>query len=326
MEFVGDHISRPYHRLAGRLCNPLPFSVAELLYAVIVIFTASYAVYTVYALIRNPGKMRRIYIFAVTAASAALTFYALVCVLWGPLYYSGDFAEHSGISVREISTAELKAVTIYFADLASETGSLVSRDENGLYNADLDRLLQKSAGLYADTVSEFPCLAGPDLRPKSMYFSVIMSYMNFTGFFFPITGEANINTDAPLCFLPSTIAHELAHQRGVAREQDANFVAVLASLNNGDNDFVYSASLLAYTHLASALRSASYDDWVEAYGHISAQVRADLYANNEYWARFETPAADVSEAVYTGFLHSQGQTLGMHSYGACVDMLVSYYG
>jgi len=29
--------------------------------------------------------------------------------------------------------------------------------------------------------------------------------------------------------------------------------------------------------------------------------------------------------VYTGFLRGYDQTLGMKSYGACVDLLVEYY-
>ena len=33
----------------------------------------------------------------------------------------------------------------------------------------------------------------------------------------------------------------------------------------------------------------------------------------------------ASDAVYEGFLYSYGQTLGLKSYGACVDMLVAYY-
>ena len=37
--------------------------------------------------------------------------------------------------------------------------------------------------------------------------------------------------DAPACLIPSTIAHELSHQRGIASEQECNFLAVLASTN-----------------------------------------------------------------------------------------------
>ena len=64
-----------------------------------------------------------------------------------------------------------------------------------------------------------------------MFFSRVMSAMNFTGVYFAFTGESNINVDAPACLIPSTIAHELSHQRGIASEQECNFLAVLASTN-----------------------------------------------------------------------------------------------
>ena len=52
---------------------------------------------------------------------------------------------------------------------------------------------------------------------------------------------------------------------------------------------------------------------------------ADFAAAREYWAQFETPVQELTNSVYEGFLQSYGQTLGMKSYGACVDLLVNYY-
>ena len=54
-------------------------------------------------------------------------------------------------------------------------------------------------------------------------------------------------------------------------------------------------------------------------------MRADLRANNAYWAQFETPVNTVSDAVYTGFLKSYGQSDGLQTYGKCVDLLIAYY-
>ena len=34
-----------------------------------------------------------------------------------------------------------------------------------------------------------------------------------------------MNVDCPACLIPETIAHEMAHQRMVASELEANFVA-----------------------------------------------------------------------------------------------------
>ena len=54
-------------------------------------------------------------------------------------------------------------------------------------------------------------------------------------------------------------------------------------------------------------------------------MKADLTEHNAYWERFETPVQSVTNTVYEGFLQSYEQTLGLRSYGACVDLLVNYY-
>ena len=163
------------------------------------------------------------------------------------------------------------------------------------------------------------------VHAKGLICSRVMSLIDFTGFFFPFTAEANVNTDAPSCMLPATVAHELAHQRGVAKEQEANFVAVLACLDYGDPEYVYSAALLAYTHLSNALFGADRAAWEEIYAGLDEAVKRDFAADRLYWKQFETPVREASNAVYEGFLQSYDQELGLRSYGACVDLLVNYY-
>lgn len=152
-----------------------------------------------------------------------------------------------------------------------------------------------------------------------------MSYIYFTGFFFPFTGEANVNTDSPPAFFASTVAHELAHQRGVAKEQEANFVAVLVCLRNDDPDYTYSAALMAYTYLSDALAGADRAAWEEIHAALPETVMRDLEVERQYWQRFDTSVQKVSNVVYENFLYSYDQELGLRSYGACVDLLVNYY-
>ena len=73
------------------------------------------------------------------------------------------------------------------------------------------------------------------------------------------------------------------------------------------------------------LRSADRAAWERVYGTLSEDVKRDLALNNAYWRQFETPVQSVSNSVYEGFLRSYDQTLGLKSYGACVDLLVNYY-
>ena len=325
-DFATTQIAWPWYRLSGTAFGIFPFSIAEWLCALAVVGALVYMGFTIKKIVQKPHKLRRLYATLVTLLAGVLMAYALICWLWGITYYSYTYAELSGIETGAISVEELKEVTLYFAEAANAAAEDVDRNASGVYVCDIQRTFSAAPALYTDLPAEFDFLPGMEARPKPMVFSYLMSHMNFTGMFFPMTGEANLNVHAPDCYIPSAVVHELSHQRGVAREQDANFTAVLVCMESDDPDFVYSGALLAYTHLANSLRQASYEDWLEVYHHLNAEVLRDLRDNYEYWALFQTPAADISEAAYEEFLQNQGQVLGMRSYGACVDLLVAYYG
>ena len=325
MVWVSERLVRPVHRALAVLNDHLPFSVAELLIGLAVIAVLVYIIYTIIKLIRCGGRLKRLYAAVINLLAAGLAVYAGFCMLWGVYYYGDDFMTRSGLKNDNISVEQRETVTEYFAALVNEYSSQVPRDADGNYVADRDAILRRSNEVYANVEETLPCLSGPAVRAKGVYFSRVMSYTDFTGFFFPFTAEANVNTDFPPALFASTVAHELAHQRGVAKEQEANFAAVLASLEYGDAEYCYSACMLAYTHLGNALYSADYDAWKSIYLTLNEDVRRDFAANREYWAQFETPVQKVSNTVYEGFLHSYDQTMGLKSYGACVDLLVNYY-
>ena len=325
MVFLSEKIVRPLHRALGSFNARVPFSMAELLLGIFAAAVLGYIAFQIAALIRKGERPARLYRTLVTLFTAGLSVYALFCLLWGVYYYADDFAEKSGFENREISVEQLESVTRYFARLANEYAAEVPRDENGFCVSDRAEILRRSPDVFAGTEKKYLCLEGPPLAAKGIHFSRVMSYLDFSGFFFPFTAEANVNTDMPVCDLAATVAHELSHQRGVAKEQEANFTAVLACLDYGDPDYCYSACLLAYTHLGNALAGADRAAWEEIFDGLDENVVRDLLSRRAYWAQFDTPAQTVSNTVYEGFLHSYDQTLGLKSYGACVDLLVNYY-
>ena len=326
MLWVYEHVTHPYHLFMSKLCSHFAFSAAELVYAAAILGLAAYLLWCVYRLIRFPEKLWQLYRLVLTLAMAGAIFWAGLNVMWTPCYYAPGFAEQSGVDDGPLELEELETVTRWFAALASEYADEVPRDENGACTTDRDSVLDRAAGVFEGAAELYPFLDGEALRPKPIHFSRIMSYLDFTGFFFPMTGEANLNMDSPVFLLPSTSQHEIAHQRGVAMEQECNFVAILSCLESEYADFRYAGAALAYIYLGNALAGADYEAYTEIYYSLSDTVRADFKAQSAYWDEFRDSAAQkASNTVYDSFLKSNGQELGMQSYGACVNLLVHYY-
>lgn len=165
-----------------------------------------------------------------------------------------------------------------------------------------------------------------DSRVKPIMLSEPMSYTHITGVYTFFTGEANINVNFPDYTVPYTAAHELAHQRGIAREDEANFIAFLICMESDDPYIRYSATLNVYEYVLSALRSADATLYRQTYERLPEGVRREEIAYSLFFEKYrENVAADISEATNNSYLQSQGATAGTRSYNMVVDLAVAYY-
>jgi len=311
----------------GAVCYLTTVSVMEVLCGLIVLAVPGYLVWAAVWFLRGKGERgRRAYGILLGAACAGLTVYVGFCWFWGVTYYVPNFQERSGIYAEDVALEDLERVTQYFAQQLNASAGKVARDGNGLFAAPREDILARSVHAYDAAAEQFPFLAFDDKPPKAVRFSRVMSVLDFTGVYCPFTGESNVNADSPACLLPSTVAHELAHQRGVASEQECNFLAILASTTCGQEEYAYSGWLLGYIYLGNALYGADRSLWEPVYAGLDENVRADLQSNNAYWAQFrDSTVKKTSNTVYDNFLKSYGQEKGIQTYGTVVDMLVAYY-
>lgn len=327
MNFWCERVAMPLERALGALCAYLPFSLAEALYALAILALLVYLVRTLVLLRRADYKRDVVYGRTLALLNVVLSLYAAFCLLWGANYYADDFCDKSGIDPEPVAYEDLLRVTEYFALQTAANADGVPRAADGTFAVPRSEILAYAPALYAETVNEeFPFLALPrDYTPKAILCSRLMSAMNFTGFYFPFTGECNVNADFPADLLPATAAHELAHRRGIASEQQCNFISILASTRSQNAAYRYSGWLSGYVYLSNALYRVDRESWLAIRQALPAGVEADLRNAGAYWARYDGKAAEVSDKVYDKMLKSYGQELGMQSYGAVVDLLVAYY-
>ena len=139
------------------------------------------------------------------------------------------------------------------------------------------------------------------------------------------TGEANINVAFPDYTIPFTAAHELSHQRGIAREDEANFMAFLVCIDSDDAYIRYSGYLNLLEYVLSALYSASPVLYYSVIETVSPEIRAEMQAYSKFFEKYRnSTASKVSETVNNTSLILQG-TEGTKSYGMVVDLAVAYY-
>ena len=324
--FVG-HVSTPVRRFIGRLCYRVDFSVAEMLCVVLVLTVIAYVIWSIIAVVRAKGcRGQRAYTALLGAACGALTLGVVFCWFWGADYYTDSFQERSGIYAQPVAAEDLLRVTVYFAQQTALAADTVDRDENGVFAVPREEILADSPHAYDALEEQFPFLAFDDLGVKPIRLSRAMSMLDFTGVYCPYTGESNVNVDSPACMLPATAAHEMAHQRGYASEQECNFLGILASVTSGNDAYEYSGWLMGYIYLGNALYRISPDTYWVIQKALPETVEADLTDDTAYWNQFRNTAAQkVSNKVYDGMLKAYGQEQGIQSYGTVVDMLVAYY-
>ena len=309
----------------ARLWYRFPFSVVEWMYVAFILSVIVWVVLLILRLRTGAEKGHIAYGGLLGLACLCLTVWGFYSVFWGVNYYADGFQEKSGIYAEPVAVEDLERVTRMFVEELVEAADGVPRDENGVFAVPLDEIFAESTEIYENISREFPFLTRTDRVPKRMVFSRLFSAMNFTGFYTPFTGESNLNVDSPACMLPANIAHELAHQRGIASEQECNFLAIVASTMSDSPTYRYSGYLTAYIDLGNALYRADPEKWEAVYSLLPDTVRADLRYHSAYWDQFEGLTATVGQKVYDATLKNYGQTAGIKSYGMVVDLLVAYY-
>ena len=192
----------PAMRQVARLCDGFDGSVGEVLILTAIWAGIIWLACTVRRLIAGPRRCAVLADFVLTAACLMLTVYGGFCLLWGTAYSTDSFQDRSGIVAQPVSVEELEQVTRYFASELTAAADGVPRDDSGVCAADRKTILAAAGDAYDGVYDEFPFLRVETGGVKPFACSNALSVLRFTGFYFPFTGEANVNMDSPVAWLP----------------------------------------------------------------------------------------------------------------------------
>ena len=327
------HFADWFNRSIGTVCRAalayltswIPFSLTELLLLLIPLWITLLAVIA-YRRYTHTVRATLVYVGMLIGGVCIV----LILFVWtfAAGYFGSTLDEKLALDRKKVSAEEL------YETASILSGELKTLNDEILFTANGDSVMPYSLsemnGKLLDAYDRFSekydLLDNYSTRIKPIMLSEPMSYTHITGVYTFFTGEANLNVNFPDYTLPYTAAHELAHQRGSAREDEANFVAFLVCMESNDPYIRYSALLNVYEYVASALYSADVSLYRKSYSALTPEVRAERVAYAEFFEKYkENVAATVSQATNNAYLQSQGAKEGTKSYNMVVDLAVAYY-
>jgi hypothetical protein len=306
--------------LSRSITGWIPFSIGDVVYLGVIILAVRWLWVSKWELITLSRKR---YTQLFLSLNIVLFFFHAA---WGFNYYRQPL--HQSLHIGDqYSTEDLEVVINQFIAASNELHrQLQPVDSLPVdFNQSQSHIFEAAPRGYDLISDQFPSLEYQSSSIKKSMITGPLSYMGYSGYLNPFTGEAQTNAWINNYKTPVLTLHEMAHQLGYAKENEANFIAILAGVAHDDPYFNYSASIFALRYCLNDL----YKRQPERYQLIVATMRPGIFANylelTKFWQQYNGIIEEVSQATYNTYLKANNQPGGMETYSYVVALLVNYY-
>lgn len=304
----------------------IPFSIGDLFYGflilVILFRTAKFFKYLF------QRKLNRAYFVAALqqAIFFVLFVYVFFNLLWGLNYNRQGISQQLGMIVKkEYSLGELDTLTSTLVSRLNSYAALVTDNQRDSFRR--KRILfDVSADAYDLAAAKYSFLKYRKQSVKPSLFSYAGNYLGFQGYYNPFSGEAQVNTTIPPALEPFVTTHEIAHQLGYAKENEANFVAFLACRHSNSAALKYSMYFDMYNYAIREVINRKDTAMAKRFQkQLHPQVWKDISSYQAFFKKYRNPIEPVIMWAYGHYLKANNQPGGKATYNEVVAWLIAYY-
>ena len=301
----------------------IPFSVGDVLYAIAGVYLLVSLVKLCSQLFRR--KKERGYFTGVLKSLVrwTLLIYLVFNLFWGLNYNRKGIAYQLQLDVKPYTTGELAGVLQVIVQRLNQCDSAARIGRTALMHN--RRLFDDSDTAYHLLASQNAIFGYPSPSVKSSLFGYPGDYLGFTGYYNPFSGEAQVNTTVPVYVLPFTTCHEIGHQLGYAKENEANFAGYLSARSSPDPAFHYSAYFDLYYYAARELFVRDSNLLKLFRAQLKPDIRKDFRDLQNFYRKYENPFEPYIRALYGKYLKANEQPQGLMSYNEVIAWLIAYY-
>lgn len=324
-DFFNRYISSLFRLAISKITGVLPFSLGEAVFLSlpVFIFTALFLYFKVYS--EDDIKAGR---FVAGLFSCVCFMFCLFVITFGTAYNGTQLSEKLDLEQKDVSYEELEHTALCLIEEIDSVIASVDYRYNGasVMNYSFDELNDEMNKAYKSFSDKNEFIQPLSSNVKIIGVSPVMTYTHISGIFTYYTAEANLNINYPDYTIPYTMAHEMAHQRGIAPEDEANFVAFLVCLESEDPYIRYSGCMNMLEYVMSAMNKADRDRYSEFVSTVDLRIRGEMTAFSEFFDRYRRSiASDVTNAINDTYIKATGDEHGSASYGMVVDLACAFY-
>ena len=298
----------------------IPFSLGDVFYTLLIILLIRWLYKNRRRILSEPVN----FVIDITASLSII--YFVFNMLWGLNYYRIPLHKTLGLE-REYTTEELITTTQRLVAKSNELHRQLGYADSTKIDLPYSQteIFSKSVNGYANLEKEYPNLHYSPKSIKKSVWSLGLTYMGYSGYFNPLTGESQVNSRIKTYKFPVVSCHELAHQIGYAAENEANFIATLATLHNDDPYIQYTGYIFALRYCVNEVARRDMDEYEAILPTINFGILESYREMREFWASYENPFEDISKSFWNQFLKANNQSKGIMSYSYMVALVVNYF-
>ncbi len=307
----------PLARFMRMATSWLPISLGDILY----ICAGAWLIWSVWDIVRKLIRKRAGDINPWKTATIFLAIYLYFNISWGLNYnrlgisyqLKLEVTEPEGSQLNDLCSALLEKTNRY----AGRGGRIRPEGREAIHEGAIQS--------YRSLAKEYPFLQYRSPALKASVFGVMGNYLGYTGYYNPFTGEAQVNEAVPGFLHPFVTCHEIAHQLGYARENEANFVGFLAARQSPDSLFRYSAYLDMFLYANAQLYRLDSAAARANLRQLAPEAQRDLAELRAFRIRYQNPLEIWVDRFYDQFLRLNQQPAGTKTYGRVVLWLLAEY-
>lgn len=310
-------------KLLRSILGWIPFSFGDLLYAAAFIFFVWKAWKFIRLLAKRQVKEYLSWILFRKYLKLVLWIYIVFNIFWGLNYDRLGIAKQFGLNVQQYTPGDLYELTI----LLQKRLNVYAAQVDSLKRLRLNKnqtLFKEGIAAYENASKQYPFLAydQPSIKPSML--THLGRYFGFTGYYNPFTGEAQLKTDVPVFTKPFIVCHEIGHQLGYAKENEANFSSYLSGRVSDNVEFRYSVYYDMYRYAMSDLFIYNRPCFIELKESEHPQVKKDNRTYREYLLKSSNAVEPVMSLAYDRYLKMNNQPRGKEAYNEVVGWLMAY--